>query len=146
MGMHRHALTRLTFEWFDSDTIHGGQPSCGLARGGFVGRKLSGSVSMAVLWLATASAPVLAQVNTGTVLGTVKDAQGGVIPGATVTLISEARGTRSAPVVTNESGDFVFANVTADTYTVEVTLESFKTSQRVGHRGQPGHPRRRRAR
>ena len=43
-----------------------------------------------------------AQVNTGTVLGTVKDAQGGVIPGATVTLISEARGTRSAPVVTND--------------------------------------------
>src|SRR6476646_3952620 len=73
-----------------------------------------------------------AQVNTGTVLGTVKDAQGGVIPGATVTLISEARGTRSAPVVTNENGDFVFANVTADTYTVEVTLESFKTSQRAG--------------
>ena len=79
-----------------------------------------------------------AQVNTGTVLGTVKDAQGGVIPGATVTLISEARGTRSAPVVTNASGDFVFANVTADTYTVEVTLESFKTSQRSGIAVSPG--------
>ena len=79
-----------------------------------------------------------AQVNTGTVLGTVKDAQGGVIPGATVTLISEARGTRSAPVVTNENGDFVFANVTADTYTVEVTLESFKTSQRAGIAVSPG--------
>ena len=80
---------------------------------------------------------VSAQVNTGTVLGTVKDAQGGVIPGATVTLISEARGTRSAPVVTNENGDFVFANVTADTYTVEVALESFKTVAALGHRGQP---------
>ena len=97
------------------------------------------SVSIAaVLWLAMASAPVLAQVNTGTVLGTVKDAQGGVIPGATVTLISEARGTRSAPVVTNESGDFVFANVAADTYTLEVTLESFKTSQRAGVAVSPG--------
>ena len=81
-------------------------------------------------------------MNTGTVLGTVKDAQGGVIPGATVTLISEARGTRSAPVVTNENGDFVFANVTADTYTVEVTLESFKTSQRSGIAVSPGHARR----
>ena len=67
-----------------------------------------------------------------------KDAQGGVIPGATVTLISEARGTRSAPVVTNESGDFVFANVAADTYTLEVTLESFKTSQRAGVAVSPG--------
>ena len=51
----------------------------------------------AVLSLGVWAAPALAQVNTGTVLGTVKDAQGGVIPGATVTLISEARGTRSAP-------------------------------------------------
>ena len=81
---------------------------------------------MALCWRLTGSAS--AQVNTGTVLGTVKDAQGGVIPGATVTLISEARGTRSAPVVTNASGDFVFANVTADTYTVEVDARSFKTS------------------
>ena len=29
----------------------------------------------------------------GTVTGTVKDAQGGIIPGATVTLVSETRGT-----------------------------------------------------
>ena len=78
------------------------------------------------------------QINTGTVIGTVKDAQGGVVPGATVTLISEARGTRSAPVVTNESGDFVFANVSADTYTIEVTLESFKTLQRSGITVSPG--------
>jgi hypothetical protein len=101
--------------------------------------RFSGALSVAVaLWLATAGASVLAQVNTGTVLGTVKDAQGGVIPGATVTLISEARGTRSAPVVTNENGDFVFANVAADTYTVEVILESFKTSQRAGVAVSPG--------
>ncbi len=79
-----------------------------------------------------------AQINTGTVLGTVKDAQGGVIPGATVTLISEARGTRSAPVVTNENGDFVFPNAAADTYTIEVALESFKTSQRSGVAVSPG--------
>ena len=37
-----------------------------------------------------------------TVSGTVKDAQGGVIPGATVTLISETKGTRSTPVITND--------------------------------------------
>jgi Carboxypeptidase regulatory-like domain len=101
--------------------------------------RFSGALSVAVaVWLAPAGASLLAQVNAGTVLGTVKDAQGGVIPGATVTLISEARGTRSAPVVTNENGDFVFANVTADTYTLEVTLESFKTSQRAGVAVSPG--------
>ena len=45
---------------------------------------------------------------------------------------SEARGTQIAPVVTNETGDFVVPNVTADTYTVEVTMPSFKTLLRKG--------------
>jgi len=75
-----------------------------------------------MLALVLVSAPVLAQITTGTVSGTVKDTQGGVIPGATVVLISETRGTKSAPAVTNETGDYVFPNITADTYTVEITL------------------------
>ena len=39
-----------------------------------------------VLALMLAATPALAQITTGTVSGTVKDAQGGVIPGATVVL------------------------------------------------------------
>jgi len=85
-----------------------------------------------VLALLSVSSPAQAQITTGTVTGNVKDAQGGVIPGATVVLISETRGTRSAPAVTNETGDYVFPNVTPDTYTVEITLESFKTVRRAG--------------
>ena len=85
-----------------------------------------------MLALVLASSPALAQITTGTVSGTVKDAQGGVIPGATVVLISETRGTKSAPAVTNETGNYVFPNVTPDTYTVEVTLEAFKTVKRAG--------------
>ncbi|RPJ72955.1 MAG: hypothetical protein EHM24_08640, partial [Acidobacteria bacterium] len=50
------------------------------------------------LFLLAVSAP--AQITTGTVTGRVVDAQGGVIPGATVVLISETRATKSAPVVT----------------------------------------------
>ena len=71
-----------------------------------------------------------AQITTGTVAGTVKDTQGGVIPGATIVLVSQSRGTKSIPVVTNETGDWVIANVTADTYTVEVSMSGFKTTQR----------------
>ena len=63
------------------------------------------------------SAPASAQIITGTVTGTIKDAQGGVIPGATVVLVSQTRGTKMAPVVTNAQGDFVVPNLTADTYT-----------------------------
>jgi hypothetical protein len=77
------------------------------------------------LFLQPATAP--AQITTGTVTGRVVDASGGVIPGAHAVLISEARGTRSTEVVTNDSGDYVFPNVTADKYTVEVSAPSFKT-------------------
>src|SRR5262245_65721605 len=78
------------------------------------------------------ASPAVAQITTGTVTGNVKDAQGGVIPGATVVLISETRGTKSAPAVTNENGDYVLPNVTADTYTIEETRESSKTVARAG--------------
>jgi len=73
-----------------------------------------------------------AQANTATVFGSVKDAQGGVIPGATVTLISETQGTKPAPAVTNETGDFVFPNIPADTYTVQIEMPSFKTLKHSG--------------
>src|SRR6266550_4019061 len=86
----------------------------------------------ALMVLLIAAIPVSAQITTGTVSGTVKDAQGGVVPGATVTLISEARGTKLAPVTTNEVGGYVIPNVTADTYTVEVSMDGFKTSRRQG--------------
>jgi len=82
--------------------------------------------------LAALSTPAQAQGVTGTVSGTVRDAQGGVIPGATVTLISEARNTRSAPAFTNTQGDFVFPNVAADTYTIEIEMASFRPLRRTG--------------
>ena len=76
--------------------------------------------------------PLAAQLTTATIAGTIKDSAGLFIPGATVTLISEARGTRSTPAITNASGDFVFPNVPTDTYTVEVAMEGFKTLKRTG--------------
>ena len=57
------------------------------------GRMLFGGAGL-MLALMLVSSPALAQITTGTVTGTVKDTQGGVIPGATVVLISETRGTQ----------------------------------------------------
>src|SRR5262245_39582763 len=79
------------------------------------------------LAIAALAATVFAQGTTGTLAGTVKDSQGGVIPGATVTIISQSQGTKSTPIITNATGDFVVPNVTADTYTVQVEMPSFKT-------------------
>src|SRR5687767_7376675 len=95
-----------------------------------------GGVTCALLCML--ALPARAQLTSGSVGGTVKDVQGGVIPGATVTLVSETRGTRSIPVTTDANGDFVFPNVTADTYTIEVEMASFKTLKQSGITVTPG--------
>jgi hypothetical protein len=79
-----------------------------------------------------AAAVAAAQGVTGTITGTVKDAQGGIIPGATVTVISDTRGTMLAPVVTNSDGGFAVPNIAADTYTIQVEMSAFRTLRRTG--------------
>jgi hypothetical protein len=79
-----------------------------------------------------------AQVTTAVVTGTVVDEQGGVLPGATVSLISETKGTRAAETTTGTSGDFVLPNVLGDTYAVEVSMNGFKTLRRGGVAVSPG--------
>ena len=79
-----------------------------------------------------------AQITTGSITGTVRDGQGGVIPGATVILTSDTQGTKSSPVVTDTNGDFVFVNLRADTYTIEVSMPSFNTLKRSGLQVSPG--------
>ena len=80
-----------------------------------------------VLALVAGAVPATAQITTGSISGSVKDNQGGRVPGATVVLTNEARGTKMAPVITNATGDFVIPNVTAGTYTVEVSMPGFKS-------------------
>ena len=93
-------------------------------------RKRTTRVLLVLGLLAIAALPARAQITTGTVSGTVKDPQGAVVPGATVVLISETKGTKSNPEITNSTGDYVIPNVTADTYSVEISMEGFKTVQR----------------
>src|SRR6187399_702244 len=94
--------------------------------------KRLGILAFGALALAATALNVSAQITTGNITGTVKDGQGAVVPGATVTLIDEARGTKMAPATTDASGTYVFPNVTAATYTVEVAMPGFKTAQRKG--------------
>lgn len=67
-----------------------------------------------------------AQITSASVAGTVRDAQGGVIPGATVILTSVTRGT-AIETVSNAEGYYVFPTVMADTYTLKVSMEGFRT-------------------
>src|SRR5947207_14343525 len=73
--------------------------------------------------------PAAAQLGTGSVTGSVRDTSGGAVPGASVTLTSSTKAT-SEDTVTNASGDFVFPNVTADTYLIRVKMDGFKTLER----------------
>ncbi|HET7697433.1 MAG TPA: carboxypeptidase-like regulatory domain-containing protein [Vicinamibacterales bacterium] len=90
------------------------------------------SASVALLLTVLIAAPAAAQLTTGTFTGTIKDGTGLVVPGATVVLTSEARGTQLPTAVTNAQGDFVIVNVPPDTYTLEVTMQGFKPLKRSG--------------
>src|SRR5262245_59157216 len=98
------------------------------------GWKSTAVLALALCLAGGLAAPASAQITTGAVTGTVTDAQGGVIPGATVIIISETQGTKSSPVVTNTEGRYVIPNVTVDTYTVQVTMVGFRTLSRQGVR------------
>ena len=94
-------------------------------------------MAVAFLCILTGAWSASAQITTGVVSGAVKDEQGAVIPGATVTLVSDTRGTHVADAQTNENGDFVFPNIPGDTYTVEVTC---KVSRKCGAPASPSAP------
>ena len=88
-----------------------------------------------LLWAFTLSvlltAPASAQVDTGTILGTVKDQSGGVLPGATVTITHEGQAFTLSSV-TREDGTFVFTPIRTGTYAIEVEFPSFKKGVRRG--------------
>jgi hypothetical protein len=66
-----------------------------------------------------------AQSGRSTVRGTVKDQQGNVVAGATVSLINEGKNF-SRTQTTNEDGSYTFSAVPPDTYRVEVESGGFK--------------------
>jgi hypothetical protein len=73
-----------------------------------------------------------AQTVTGTISGTVLDASGQVIAGATVTIINERTGdTRS--LTTNETGGVTFTAVQPGAYTIKVEQRGFSIFQRQGN-------------
>jgi hypothetical protein len=74
--------------------------------------------------------PAIAQ-QTGTLVGLVRDAQGGVLPGVTVTVSSDSLigGTRSS--VTGEAGSYQFS-LPPGTYTVAFDLTGFAPYRREG--------------
>jgi hypothetical protein len=65
-----------------------------------------------------------AQFDAATVLGTVVDATGAIVPGATVTLKNAETGITAASV-TDNAGNFQFLNVRVGTYSLRAELQGF---------------------
>jgi hypothetical protein len=79
--------------------------------------------------LALLAHPAAAQNVTGTISGTIVDAQGQVIPGATVTVINENT-TDTRSVVSDATGGFQVTTLPPGTYTVRVEMQNFRTVER----------------
>jgi hypothetical protein len=77
------------------------------------------------------SGTAMAQAVRGTLLGTVNDTQGAPIPGVTVTA-TETRTNVSRSAITNQNGNYVFANMQDGLYRVETELTGFKKFSRDG--------------
>ena len=74
---------------------------------------------------------LFAQVDTGTILGTVRDNTGAVIPGANVTIRDEGTAATQSRTTSN-SGEYVFTPLKIGKYTVEVEHSGFKKERRTG--------------
>ena len=90
---------------------------------------LSGLAALLVLVLG--ATPASAQFDRGTISGTIKDAQGGVVPGATVTATSTAT-QQTRTTVTDGSGFYTFPNLQSGRYDVSAELQGFKRVNRQG--------------
>jgi hypothetical protein len=85
-----------------------------------------------VLAVLTLSSLILwAQVDTGTIMGTVRDASGGAIIGARVTIVNEGTAFRQTSQ-TSDDGRYLFTPVRIGTYTVEVEYAGFQRTRRQG--------------
>ncbi len=82
--------------------------------------------ALAITFLAISITPNLfSQATSGTIIGTVQDSTGAVVPGASITVTDV--GTNVAhQATTNESGNYTVAQLTPGNYTVTVTKPGFQ--------------------
>jgi outer membrane receptor protein involved in Fe transport len=81
--------------------------------------------------LFVAAVPVFAQLPTGTILGTVRDTSGALVPGAMVTALNLETGI-SRSTSTNETGGYRLAALPVGQYDLRVELLGFKATTQKG--------------
>src|SRR5207249_6089753 len=88
-----------------------------------------------LLWAFSLSA----QTGTSNITGTVRDTNGAVVAGASVTAKNDATGVTSAQVTT-DSGVYAFSSLPVGKYTITVEKQGFKTLQKTDNVLEVGTP------
>jgi hypothetical protein len=88
----------------------------------------AGPLVLATMTMLFLSFPLLAQGNLGRILGTITDQSGGVVAGATVTVLDQERGT-ARTLTTDQAGEYNAPNLTPGMYTVRAETKGFKTAE-----------------
>ena len=82
------------------------------------------------LCLLMVASPLWAQIDTGTILGTVTDQTGAVVPGAKVSLTNEGTNL-TMTTTTGADGSYVFSPLKIGTYTVTVEAPGFSKAEQA---------------
>jgi hypothetical protein len=98
---------------------------------GMLRKPVSLCLTACLLILGVCQLSVLAQVERGTIAGTVRDPSGAATPNVAITVTNVATGVEYK-TQTNDTGEFVAPNLIPGDYSITATLTGFKTLQRKG--------------
>src|SRR6266581_4345493 len=103
-----------------------------MARGTGIRLHMVGRVGTAIVaWIALGTCLSVAQTSTATILGTVKDTTGALIPGASVTVKHTETGlTRIA--ISSETGDYNVPLLPVGAYEITTSMPGFRQEVRRG--------------
>jgi len=82
---------------------------------------------IAIIFLLCAACTVEAQVESGKIVGTVRDASGAILSAATVT-VTETQTNAERKTTSNSEGEYVVTQLKPGTYTVKAERQGFKTA------------------
>ena len=91
--------------------------------------RLTSSLMFVVMGLAAATGSLYAQSSTGTIVGTVTDSSGAVVPAAAITITNKATSI-ARNMAANENGGYSASALAAGDYEVKAEKQGFKTALR----------------
>ena len=86
---------------------------------------------LAILFLAMFSLPFLAYGQNATIVGTITDPSGAVVPNATIT-ITHVETARATVLTSNDAGEYVASDISIGRYNVKAAATGFKVAERLG--------------